>query len=119
MADLTMDRGDTETVVFTMAGDDTFAAGDTVWFTAKHKTRDADADAVIAKHSGAGGGVTFTAGEATATATILPADTSDLDATAVLVYDWQLRTQAGAVHTLERGTLTVRADVTISATPPV
>lgn len=116
MADLTMHRGDTRQITVTLDDENTFAEGDTVWFTAKRSQVHADADAVIAKVSPTS--VAFTAGQATASATIAPADTVDLTRKTTLVYDWQLLTAGGVLSTIESGRLTIEADVTRAITAP-
>lgn len=109
MAELTMYRGDTRTVVLTLEGAATFEVGDTVWFTAKRSASDPDDDAVIQI---TGNDVTIDGG--TASVTIPPATTATLTGTTELVYDWQVASAGGAVHTVDGGTLKVLADVTRS-----
>ncbi len=111
MANLTMYRGDTRTVVFTFAGSTQFQVGDTVRFTLKRSVSDPDSAALAALVSPA----TVTLDGTTATATIPAAATSTLAVPTVLAYDWQLTTTAGAVHTLDAGRIAVHPDVTRTA----
>ena len=117
MAALEIHRGDTASFTTTILdGNDAplDLTGKTLAFTAKRDKADAQADAIIAKTTGAG--ITHaTQSELTlgqATITILPDDTEDLPTYSVaLDYDIEL-TNGADTYTTEAGTLTVSADVT-------
>jgi hypothetical protein len=111
-------RGDTVaiTITVTLAGVAVDLTGASVWFTAKRHLTDADASAVFQLTVGAGIVLTNAAG-GVATATILPAHTSGLTGESTrLHFDVQVKPAAGTVHTVARGALVVRADVTVSTT---
>lgn len=113
MAHLTMNRGDDQPIVFTFSGDSTFQVGDTVWFTAKLTHADTDDAAIV--HVVSPTDVTLNG--ATATATIPASATEAFLYETPLVYDWQLRTANGHVHTLDKGRIIVQPDVTRTTTP--
>jgi len=113
MATLTMARGDDRTIIFTFDADTEFEDGDTVWLTVKRSAGDPDSAAVV--QAASPDDVTLTA--TTAAAAIPASATSGLLYLARLVYDWQIRTAAGLVHTLDTGVLIVSPDVTRTATP--
>jgi hypothetical protein len=115
MAALTMTRGSTALVTVTVidgAGAALDLTGTTLRFTAKRSLRDAQADAVIAKATGAG--ITHRSPESggIADVDIEPADTSGLAPYPIaLAYDVELVSGAD-VYATESGTLTVSPDST-------
>ena len=101
-------RGDTKTykLVFrNQAGDIVDITNYTVMFTLKSDSADDDDDALISKT------MTVESGESgEATLTLSPSDT-DIDG-GIYVYDIQLVTASGSVHTPVTGTVTIQDDVT-------
>lgn len=120
-----MSRGDDRTIKYHATETDTETGvttdinltGALIWFTAKNKFADADASAVF-QRTIANGGITVTnAIQGRFTVSIVPANTSSLGNTAVvLVYDLQVKISTGAIYTLDSGTLVVSPDVTLSTT---
>ena len=126
MSALAMTRGDTRTVTTTVSNLD--AQGNTVlgtngvtgwsfWMTAKYDTGDSDASAVFQKLPASF--TIVTPGNATTPAlvqcTLAPADTSSLPGyQVVLSYDVQAKDTNSNIFTVDSGTLTVSADVTIA-----
>lgn len=115
-----MVRGDTRTVTETVgpAGLDVNGiAGWSFWLTAKYDPNDADVNAVFQKVP-ADWALQSTGNATTAgvtLCTIQPADTASLPAYEVsLFYDVQAKDTNGNIFTIDNGTLTVSADVTIS-----
>lgn len=86
--------------------------GKTIWFTAKRRISDADADAVISKKTGAG--IEVLAGQTNkARITINATDTDDLpDQTVTLACDVQVKEPGKDPWTVAEGRLRVRPDVT-------
>lgn len=113
--DIQARRGDHETydLALTQAsGAALNLTGATVWFTAKHRASDADADAAIAKSSPAGGITIANAAEGLCTLELEPDDTADLgDHLAVLAYDVQVRDAANRISTPLSGRLLVAGDI--------
>lgn len=88
-------------------------SGWTLRFTAKRKTSDSQAQAVIAKHSGVGGGMTITnAAEGRSETLILSTDTASITERTVLEYDIEGTDAVGGIYQFERGQLIVELDVT-------
>jgi hypothetical protein len=112
VSDLQVTAGDTRTIVHTLNAPDEFVPSDLVWFTLKRSERDTDADAVFQAVSPVG----VVLDGSTATVNLPPEATADIRRTTRLVWDFQLVTAGGAVHTTGRGTLTVVPDVTRSTT---
>lgn len=81
-----------------------------IWFTAKHHTRDTDADAVIRKALGVGVSI-VSEQNGTATVVVDAEDTADARP-GVLVWDAQVRDAAGKIRTAASGSLKLVADVT-------
>jgi hypothetical protein len=115
MADLAMTRGTTALVTLTLvdgAGAALDLTGTTLRFTAKRSLRDAQADAVIAKVTGAGITHRTPQSGGIADVAIAPADTSGLAPHPIaLAYDVELVSGAD-VYSTETGTLTVSPDST-------
>lgn len=110
----TIYRGDTPsfTLTFTRAGTAFDIGGASVWFTAKRKVTDADADAVFQKTIGDGVTLTALGAGGIATATLAEADTESLpDHEVALEVDVQLLEADGTKTTTSRGVLRVRPDV--------
>lgn len=108
-------RGDTTflDLTVTLAGVAQNITGWDLWFTAKHRVGDPDNQAVIQKRLSTGGISVVSAAAGTAFVALLPGDTSSLPATTVKLFaDVQGKDGAGNIYTLQRGTLTVLADVT-------
>lgn len=126
MTDISMYRGDTRTITETiqpLAADGTQVLGASgitgwsFWLTVKKDPGDADASAVFQKVPGSW--TTNNPGNATTagvvTCTINPADTASLPGyRSVLQFDVQAKDGSGNVFTIDRGTLTVDADVTVT-----
>lgn len=121
MTKLATFRGDNESFSVTVrdpAGALIDLTGATLRFTAKYRAGDLDVDSVITKTTGSG--ITHAAdqpgvGKGIATIALLPADTVDLAAPLVLIWDVQLRDAATLVQTVASGSLRVRADVSRTA----
>jgi hypothetical protein len=115
MAALTMTRGTSATVTVTILDGDGAAldlTGTTLHFTAKRSLRDAQADAVIAKVTGAGITHRTPQSGGIADVAIAPADTSGLAPYPIaLAYDVELVSGVD-VYATESGTLTVSPDST-------
>ena len=105
MSYIAMYRGDDRVLTITATASLT---GSEVAFTAKRNRRDADADAVIRKSTGAG---SVSVDGATASVTIDAADTDELDPVA-LYWDVQVIDSSDKVRTVASGRLAVLADVT-------
>ena len=115
MAEHTLIRGDTKTIVVTVldGNDDPFSlVGCLCRFTAKRSKADPDVDAVISRSTGSG----ITQTNNVATVIITPALTSGLTAEEHLFYDFQVTDGSGNVYTTETGMLRVSRD--ISRTTP-
>jgi hypothetical protein len=89
-------------------------AGTKLWFTAKRKKSDPDADAVIAKTFNVAGGpdgIAINTPASTdknmARATVPAGDTDDLLETTHLVFEWQLEEPGGRVSSPDHGTLSL------------
>lgn len=81
-----------------------------VWFLAKYRSTDLDADAVFAKTIGAG--ITITSAAAgLATVSIVAADWAKYAGSAPLVWGIQVQNSAGKVSEPLKGTITVKQDV--------
>lgn len=112
-------RGDTAYLDFTVtvAGAAQDITGWELWFTAKRRIGDGDADAVILKNSLGSGVTILNAALGTASVTLSPADTASLLPEAVRLYaDIQGKDGAGHVFTLDAFTFTIRGDVTRTTT---
>ena len=126
MSSLAMTRGDTRIVTTTISnldanGNVVFGVngvtGWTFWMTAKYDPGDTDASAVFQKLP-ASFSITTPGNAATpavVTCTLAPADTASLPGyQVVLSYDVQAKDTSGNIFTVDSGTLTVSADVTIA-----
>jgi hypothetical protein len=114
MTDISVKRGDNETldlvVTDTDTGDPLDLTGVSLWLTVKVQVNDPDSLAVIQKTVGSG--ITITdaaAGEASVS--ISPADTAPFPSSWEGVYDVQLKS-AGSVRTVVSGAFTITGDVT-------
>lgn len=114
-----MTRGDTRRILFKAEqfdGDDWKVidlTGAALFFTAKRSTDDADGAAVIALALGSGI-VLNDAPNGEGEVTIPPAATDSLTGPfpLALEYDLQAKLAGGQIYTIERGRLTIEADVT-------
>lgn len=115
MAALVMFRNDNAQFLLTVLQNGTAVdlTGAKLWFTAKRSFTDIDADALIQQTTG-GGGIVVT-GLGTARIIIDPARLATMSGPTSLFYDVQLLDAAGAIHTIESGTLDVRQDVTLAS----
>jgi hypothetical protein len=98
------------------AGDPYPLVGKTVWFTAKRRASDADADAVFQKKTG-GGGITVrpSPDEHVAEVEIDAADTAGVSSSGETLFcDVQTKNEDGKVWTVARGHLEVSSDLTRS-----
>lgn len=113
---LTVKRGDTIDLEVPILRDDVAVdlTGADIWFTAKRRLTDADADAVAQKSIGSGIVVVGDAADGTVLVTLDPADTDSLTKQTVLTCDIQLVEADGRVTTVASGTLTVELDATRS-----
>lgn len=116
--DLTIRRGDDRMLDLAIVQDDGVTpqdlSGALLWFTAKRRLSDADADAVLAYREGAG--ITITnAAAGTATVLVVGTDTAGLaDGDIALLCDVQIRPLGGRVYTAAYGRLIVQPDITRS-----
>lgn len=114
---LKMTRGDDRRLRGTVRAEGVAAdlTGYTIWFTAKRKISDTDAEAVIRLNSDSLGGVAFDTEETgvfyVLIAASLTADLPDTEATNLL-YDLQIQTPAGLTQTLAKSILRVEYDIT-------
>jgi hypothetical protein len=115
---LTMSRGDTmlwDTIV-QQSGAPVNLAGALLWFTAKRRLSDTDAQAVLRLGSPGTGltGITITDSPNGAITVTVPAGATDAlpDFTVTLYWDLQYRSAGGRVATANSGTLLVSPDVT-------
>lgn len=109
-----MTRGDDVTLDVTAVdqGQPVDLTGCDLWWTAKLRKLDADAEAVMQKTNEPGGGITVTDQlGGIAEVAILPADTEDL-ASIALWWDLQVRDGDDKIRTLASGRLVVNSDVT-------
>jgi hypothetical protein len=115
MTTLSMTRGDDRTLdlAVTFDGAPVDLSGAQLWWTAKMRHLDTDADAVIRKSSADGITVVDAAG-GLATVAIKPEDTATLPGSNALWWDLQVKS-GGLVHTIAKGRLVVNADVTRTA----
>lgn len=88
------------------------------WLTAKRSTSDSDSAAVFQLTSLLGDGITVVnASTGLYQVDIIPADTSSLGNNNTRLYcDIQGKDEDGNIYTLAKGTITVRTEVTVSAT---
>lgn len=115
MSDLTIHRGATEQIQ-TIVTPVSLVTGSTIFFMAKRRKTDADADAVLSYSLGAG--ITV---EDAVTGEIItqiePADTRALtNVSQTLFYEIEIE-KAGAIYHVEEGTLTVEPEVVQRALP--
>lgn len=112
MGDLSIVRGDTVLIDLTVTRDGApvSLSGASLWWTAKRRTSDADAAAVIAKTTAAGITVTDAPG-GKARVTITAAETAALTDT-LLYWDAQVRETSGTVSTVASGQVAIAPDVT-------
>lgn len=113
-----MYRGDTAAWDFTITQSDGTAVNLTdavgIRFTAKNRTSDADADAVITRT--VGDGVTVTSAvNGQVRVQLEAADTSALAAPLALAFDLQLADDHGGVYTVAAGRLEIKADISRTA----
>ena len=118
MADHSMVRGDTKYINIPVTQPNGTAynlTGCSLWFTVKRHVGDVDALAVFQLTIGSGIAILSAAG-GTAQVTITPALTASLVGNPDrLVYDVQLKSSTNEVFTIEQGTLTVKAGVTLAS----
>jgi len=113
MTDLSVIRGDDETIDLTITddeGDPVDLTGVSLWMTVKSNPADADALAIFQKTIGDGITVTSTS-DGTATINIEDDDTSPLPAPWSGYYDVQLGS-SGVIKTIASGAFAVTADIT-------
>lgn len=106
-----MKRGDSRDIQCDMEldGEAYSLSGHTVWFGAKAQAYKSDVAADIMKISTESGHITVSGNRATAH--IQPADTSGLPSRRMtLHYEFQIKTPAGAIRTVDAGVLTVEPD---------
>lgn len=112
MTTITIPQGDTVVIYLAVTESDGVTAVNvtdyTITFMAKRHYTDSDAEAVIAK-STAAATISYTDPTIGLVQTILnPSDTDALRGQTVqLVYDWRMRSPAGAVYMVARGTIVV------------
>jgi hypothetical protein len=117
--DITLYRGDDRTLSVSVNdsdGDPVNLTSAKVWFTAKQRMRDLDADAVLFKRNTAAGGsdaeITLTdAANGQAEVYIVPDDSDDIDA-AHYTYDVQVTLSSGKTYTVVRGKIKFQESVT-------
>lgn len=115
---LKMIRGDTFKFQFKVVQDGAAVnlTGAELRMTAKYDLFNADGSALFTRDNLGVGGITVTdAPNGTATVTVIPSNTSGLEAHRYdLSYDIQLKTSGGEIYTVLYGTLTVYPDATVT-----
>jgi hypothetical protein len=126
MTVLNMTRGDTFTYTVTLGSPALNLTNCTLWFTIKpaiNLATDAnDASALVANYwasSGGSAGITVaTPSSGVAVITVAPAVTTLFDARRSYVWDVQMQTAAGAIQTIDSGSINVVDDVTRRTSVP-
>jgi hypothetical protein len=83
-----------------------------IWFTAKRRESDADADAVFQKKYTDGGIAASDGPNGIYEITVLPADTSSLTQRTILYCDIQVKLTDSTITTVLSGMLTLKPDIT-------
>lgn len=121
MDTIVMTRGDTPTIdihVVDKDGVDVDLSTVSLWFTAKRKITDTDAQAVIRKTTASG--ITLVSPSAgTAKIVFAVTDTINIEDPQALVLFWDLqtRTSAGVITTVDSGSMVIKAGITRAYVP--
>jgi hypothetical protein len=119
MAKLDMKRGDRRTLRIIVTGVNGRPypwAGVTIWFTAKKSVNISDALAAIHKTGSRDGGDFDLSVDGVAVADINSADTTSLpNKTETYLYDVQIKRPDGAIESVDEGTITISAEVTVAS----